>query len=57
MSAKQKVVETNVSHPIAVAIMEELDGKPVRPVYQPHESTAVALGTYKVEYTNWDAEV
>lgn len=57
MSAKRKIVETNVSHPTLVAIMGELEGKPVRPAFQHHESTAVALGTYKVEYTNWDAEV
>ena len=57
MSAKRKIVETNVSHPTLVAIMGELEGKPVKPAFQHHESTEVALGTYKVEYTNWDAEV
>lgn len=57
MSAKRKIVETSVTHPIAVAIMGELDDKPVRFNYQHHESTDVSLGTYKVEYTSWDAKV
>lgn len=52
MAANRKTVETGVTHPRAVAIMEELDGMPVKQIYSHHEDLAPSSATYKVVFTD-----
>lgn len=47
---KRRDVDTNVKHPTAVAIMEEIDGKPVRRVFQHDATTEPHSATYKVNF-------
>lgn len=45
---KRKAVITSVTHPRAVEIMNELEGKPVKVIYQHHESTTPQKQTYEI---------
>lgn len=49
---KRKIVETSVTHPLAVKIMEELDGTLVRVNYLHHETMQPSNATYQVEFAS-----
>lgn len=49
-------METAVTHPLAVKVMQELDGMPVKIVHSHHESNTPSNATYKVEFIPKDDE-
>jgi len=53
---RNKIVETTVTHPLAVKVMQELDGLPVKIVHSHHESNAPSSAIYKVEFIPKDDE-